>query len=211
MGSSSPGVAGGAERVNRLAQLCNRLYEIGRLLRWVLIIRFLSSVDGRLGSMASLEACADGLVLALVGEMEPLSSHRALRIRHALRAILGDDPSQPSRKTSRKRTEDPTAAAGKQLAGRGNESPGRGGMQSVLRDCCETFCESIERLVTDAPAMTDPETEVPTDSEPGTKRKTAPCREVNMSPCQQSVIHPFKNPFKPAIPECDNETTGCLP
>ena len=83
-----------------------------------------------------------------------------------------------------------------------------GGFARLLRDCCETFCESIARLVTDAPAMTDPEAEAPTGRKPGGRWTAAPCGQVNMSPCQQSVENPFENPFKPAIAMHDNGSTG---
>lgn len=186
--------------------MCNRLWIEARLL----IIRCLSSVEGRLGLMASLEPCVDGCVVALVRGMECLPYHRALRVRHELTVILEEEPLNGLANHS-SRTPKIRHRRRKSVAGSRRRTPWQNGSARLLRYCCETLCESIARLVTDAPAMTDPQAEAPAGSGPGTQRKTAPCRQVTVSPCQQSVEDPFENPVTPVPGMNDNESTGCLP
>jgi hypothetical protein len=102
--------------------------------------------------------------------------------------------------------------------GRRDETPGR----SNLRDCCETLARLLARPLRYSspmlPAMTEPETEAPTGNAPRRNAKQHASREVNRSPCQQSVENPVskvsstvETPFAPAVEMNDSEPTGCFP
>jgi hypothetical protein len=73
--------------------VCTRLSEIDRLLRRVLVTRFLSSVDHRFGSMAPWSRVLVGLWLPSFEEwavVRPIAD-LALRGRHAIAAIVGEE------------------------------------------------------------------------------------------------------------------------